>query len=610
MELEERLIKFDIKPKIIYSLCLLKDRKLALGMNYILIVNQELSKALIIIKNKDNHPIYQIIQSKKGFIVVAENNLIKVYIILNNNYSIISIYNGQNQRVYKLRELSNGNIAYSSKYFFVSLFHSLNFKKIKINYDLNENKSVINFIEMNKNILILLCVKVKDKRYSHKYFTSIWDEFNYKYRFCYFYIQTLEKINPSLWQLKDMWVIQSHNINYFVTRETMKIIDKKYLFICISNNLNIYNINYINGVINFVLFKSFNFHAFIQCLCLFNKDILTLGTWSGNIIFLDIKNISDVQVITEKNYQSKIRNLMQLNKGNIICVRDFDESEEEIILIKDKPNINKKLKIVYHHNRKIKHECEYLCDKIIKEKLYNKKGNLILNIEYLNAKNIFRIKHYNDNGEFIFGIGEYKERGISISWNKNGQFYDQNGKLVFEGEYLDGKRWKGKGTEYNNDGKLVFEGEYLDGKKWNGKGREYNDDGNLIFDGIFSYGIKSGKLKKYKYNKLQFEGELVFNKIKGKGKKYYKNGNIKFEGRYYDCKREGNGKDYYKNGQLKYEAEYSNGKRNGYGKQYYINGKIKFEGEYLNGKEWNGIRYNNNGIIECDIILGKKKIKE
>ena len=85
---------------------------------------------------------------------------------------------------------------------------------------------------------------------------------------------------------------------------------------------------------------------------------------------------------------------------------------------------------------------------------------------------------------------------------------------------------------------------------------------------------------------------------------------MKFEGRYYDCKRKGKGKDYYKNGILKYEAEYSNGKRNGYGIQYYINGKIKFEGEYLNGKEWNGTRYDNNGIIEFEVIYGKKKIKE
>jgi len=33
-------------------------------------------------------------------------------------------------------------------------------------------------------------------------------------------------------------------------------------------------------------------------------------------------------------------------------------------------------------------------------------------------------------------------------------------KIIFEGEYLNGKR-NGKGKEYYNNGKLQFEGEYL-----------------------------------------------------------------------------------------------------------------------------------------------------
>ena len=37
--------------------------------------------------------------------------------------------------------------------------------------------------------------------------------------------------------------------------------------------------------------------------------------------------------------------------------------------------------------------------------------------------------------------------------------------LIFEGEYLNGKR-NGKGKEYNKEGKLIFEGEYLNGFKF------------------------------------------------------------------------------------------------------------------------------------------------
>ena len=53
--------------------------------------------------------------------------------------------------------------------------------------------------------------------------------------------------------------------------------------------------------------------------------------------------------------------------------------------------------------------------------------------------------------------------------NVKGKEYYGNGKLKFEGEFLNGKR-HGEGKEYDfNNGKLNFEGEYLKGKMWNGK---------------------------------------------------------------------------------------------------------------------------------------------
>ena len=39
-----------------------------------------------------------------------------------------------------------------------------------------------------------------------------------------------------------------------------------------------------------------------------------------------------------------------------------------------------------------------------------------------------------------------------------------NGKLIFEGEYLNGNR-NGKDKEYDKDGKVIFEGEYLNGER-------------------------------------------------------------------------------------------------------------------------------------------------
>ena len=49
---------------------------------------------------------------------------------------------------------------------------------------------------------------------------------------------------------------------------------------------------------------------------------------------------------------------------------------------------------------------------------------------------------------------------------------------------LKGKR-NGKGKEYSFNGKIYFEGEYLNDKKWNGK--EYDNNNNLTYE------LKNGK---------------------------------------------------------------------------------------------------------------------
>ena len=49
--------------------------------------------------------------------------------------------------------------------------------------------------------------------------------------------------------------------------------------------------------------------------------------------------------------------------------------------------------------------------------------------------------------------------------------------LIFKGEYLNKKR-NGKGKEYHYNGRLKFDGDFINGKKMNG--REYDNKGNLI----------------------------------------------------------------------------------------------------------------------------------
>ena len=68
--------------------------------------------------------------------------------------------------------------------------------------------------------------------------------------------------------------------------------------------------------------------------------------------------------------------------------------------------------------------------------------------------------------------------------------YHYNGKLEFEGEYLNGKR-NGKGKEYYMNSKLKFEGEYLNGDRLTGKiydlktNNYYDLDGGIKFEGEY-----------------------------------------------------------------------------------------------------------------------------
>ena len=60
-----------------------------------------------------------------------------------------------------------------------------------------------------------------------------------------------------------------------------------------------------------------------------------------------------------------------------------------------------------------------------------------------------------------------------MEWKRKYDWF--NGKLRFEGEYLNGIKWKGKEKEYDYKGKLIFEFEYLNGKKLE-KPKKYDDN--------------------------------------------------------------------------------------------------------------------------------------
>ena len=66
--------------------------------------------------------------------------------------------------------------------------------------------------------------------------------------------------------------------------------------------------------------------------------------------------------------------------------------------------------------------------------------------------------------------------------------------MIYEGEYLNGER---NGKEYDNGGNLIFEGEFIKGKRFNGKEKEYDYRCKLIFEGEYLTGKRNGIGKKY-----------------------------------------------------------------------------------------------------------------
>jgi antitoxin component YwqK of YwqJK toxin-antitoxin module len=200
---------------------------------------------------------------------------------------------------------------------------------------------------------------------------------------------------------------------------------------------------------------------------------------------------------------------------------------------------------------------------LVKE--FDEDGNLIYEGEYLNGQR-------NGKGKEYIMFLNYQFRNFwfcyyTTKYPKNEK--SDEIKLIYEGEYLNGKK-HGKGKEYDEvDGHVVFEGEYLNGKKWNGKSDEINRYGYYDYEYDSNH---SGK------NKLIFKGEYLNGKRNGKIIEYFMNGNIKFEGEYLNGLR-WNGKGYDKNSNIIYQLK--NG--NGFVKEYDNDGCLIYEGEYLNG---------------------------
>ena len=245
-----------------------------------------------------------------------------------------------------------------------------------------------------------------------------------------------------------------------------------------------------------------------------------------------------------------------------------------------------------------------------KERINGDDGNLINETVYLNEKTkkgIIKDSNAENNKDY------YK-----------GKEYDDNGNLIFEGEFLFNERIKGKRKIYDINNNFLFEVDYdknsLDDKKEillqikssyekeKGLkveiGKEINFKNHSIFVGEFFNGEKMNGMEKF-YNNLIIEEDENMNDLKFKENKGNKSIFLKIEIEIkngYICKY-----NYYHENKILFESEYIN--ENISKEKWYdiSNGYLVFEFEYKNGELWKGKEYINNKItFEGEYKNGEK----
>ena len=190
-------------------------------------------------------------------------------------------------------------------------------------------------------------------------------------------------------------------------------------------------------------------------------------------------------------------------------------------------------------------------------------GEMKYSINIREIKSSFIIKR-------VFSFLNDKQKLNMIIYNKelqNNFELDIEDYIKISGKYkINGKN--GKGSVYSlNTFKLIFEGEYINGKR-NGKGKEYFDNVKL----------KSKFAEVQLFRHLKFKRLYIDDKRNGKGKEYFDNDKLKSKINKVPPFR-----------RLKFERKYINDKRNRKGKESdnELRFKIKFIDEKKMKKEKN-----------------------
>lgn len=223
------------------------------------------------------------------------------------------------------------------------------------------------------------------------------------------------------------------------------------------------------------------------------------------------------------------------------------------------------------------------------------------NEKYKNFSGKVRI-YYNNKTIYIGEMSDGKLSG-------KGKQYDENKKLVYEGEFEE-DMYSGEGTLYQDD-VAVYKGKFSD-NLFEGSGEQYNLKGKMIYKGDFSLGQRSGKGIEYDPDtgKKIYSGNWVSDLREGDGTEFKDDGVSKiYKGAFVAGLYEGEG-CLFEDGQIKYKGNFAEGKYSGSGCLYDAEtGKTIYDGNFANGKyEGEGSLFDLNSgklVYKGSFLAGK-----
>lgn len=170
-------------------------------------------------------------------------------------------------------------------------------------------------------------------------------------------------------------------------------------------------------------------------------------------------------------------------------------------------------------------------------------------------------------------------------------YYEKEKDTVqFKGRLEDGVI-QGKGESYDENGLLIYSGDYIDGV-YSGEGKFY-DAGSLVYEGMFAQGLYDGKGRLYEAGNLIYEGMFAQGLYDGEGILYEAAGALLYEGGFSAGLRSGEGTAY-QDGKRLYKGGFSDDLYNGDGILYDPKTGIRYRGSFLDGL------YSGSGVLTLD----------